>query len=266
MFHFLIVPGSSLYSAIDPDSTFFALSLCSSIFSSALGLAHILKNGVGRVLGNGGGCDGLCAGEFILVFFACFNEKNIWLKWILNIFLRGFLTKIQTGLLISSFFLIQLCFSLFCTIGWSKKSAKTILKQPTLILLPIFTFFTFAKMGVCCGEEQDFRLKLSKPYTFINFCIKTLFGVLVAMFYFKTQSIFDGVSGLGDVINISGYFVGALLTFIYLLCNPSCGTSFFNGGQQVIHVYDPDLPDQEFIFRNGEVIRKDQECIELKEK
>ena len=189
LFHFLIVPGSSLYSAIDPDSTFFALSLCSSIFSSALGLAHILKNGVGRVLGNGGGCDGLCAGEFILVFFACFNEKNIWLKWILNIFLRGFLTKIQTGLLISSFFLIQLCFSLFCTIGWSKKSAKTILKQPTLILLPIFTFFTYAKMSVCCREEQNFRLKLSKRYTVINFVMKTLISIPVALIYFNSVPV-----------------------------------------------------------------------------
>ena len=88
---FFLVPGSSLHSAIDPDSYFFKLSYTSSLISSALGLAHILKNGVGRVLGNGGGCDGLCAGQFILVFFACFFGKDLWLNWIISIFLRGYL-------------------------------------------------------------------------------------------------------------------------------------------------------------------------------
>ena len=266
LFLFLIVPGSSLYSAINPESTFFLLSYASSAVSSTLGLAYILKNGVGRVLGNGGGCDGLCAGQFILVFVACFNEKNIWFNWILVIFHKGYLTKIQTGFLISFFIVIQLCFSLFCTIGWSKKSAKTILKQPTLILLPIFTFFTFAKMSVCCGKEHDFRLKLSKHYTVINFVMKTLISIPVAVIYFKVQN--GGRQSYFSGIIISGYFFGALLTFIYLFCTPSCGCccSCCVGGQQVIHVYDPDLPDQEFVFRNGEVIRKDQDSIELEEK
>ena len=271
-----IVPGSSLYSAIDPDSSFFRLALRSSEISSALGLAHILKNGVGRVLGNGGGCDGMCAGQFILVFFACFPTNYVlWLDWILSIFFRGYLTKIQTSLLILSYIVIQLCFSLFLTIGWSKKSAKTILKQPTLILLPIFTFFTFAKMSVCCREEQNFRLKLSKRYTVINFVMKTLIIIPVAVIYFKVRNDYEvGSAGISWVIlnefpiQISIYFFGALLTFIFLFCTPSCGCccSCCVSGQQVIHVYDPDLPDQEFIFRNGEVIRKDQDSIELEEK
>ena len=266
-FIFVTVHGSSLHSAINPDSTFFLLSYGSSLVSSALGLAYILKNGVGRVLGSGGGCDGLCAGQFILVFFACFFGKDIWLNWIISIFLRGYLNKIQTGFLISSIIAIKLCFSLFCTIVWSKQSAKTILNQPTLILLPVFSFFTFANMGDCCGKEQDCRLKLSKRYTVINFVMKTLISIPVALIYFNSVPVQGRIMHI-QIYQIFQYFLGALLTFIYLFCTPSCGCccSCCVGGQQVIHVYDPDLPDQEFIFRNGEVIRKDPEIIELEKK
>ena len=253
-----------LSSAIDPTSLFFWLSFASSQVSAALGLASILKNGVARVLGNGGGFDGLCAGQFVLVFFACFYEKNLWLSWIVNLFLRSFFTKMETGFLISSIIAIQLCFCLFSTIGWSKNSARTILKQPTLILLPIFSFFTFAKFSVCCGEKQEARLKLSKRYTVINFVMKTLICIPIAILYLRIQNDLNVIQFQFDV---SFYSFNALMTFIFLFCVSSCGCccSCCVGGQQVIHVYDPDLPDQEFVFRNGEVIRKDQD-IELEEK
>ena len=231
----------------------------SSNVSSALGLANILKNGVARVLGKGGAFDGLCAGQFVLVFFACFMPTQLWLESILNIFIEGNLTKIETGLLITLIIAIQLCFSLLCTIGWSKKSAKTIINQPTLILLPIFTLFTFSKMTVCCGEKQDVRLKLSKLYSVINFIIKTLIRIPTIYYSFRSP-----VNLLMDIF----YLVGALLTFIFLYCAPSCGCCCTGcvGGQQLIHVYDPDIPDQEFVFRNGKVIRKDEDIIELEEK
>ena len=244
--------GSSLYSAIDPSSTFFLLSYLSSQVSSALGLANILKNGVARVLVNGGACDGMFTGQFVLVFLACIMPTQLWRDFILSTFIEGNLTKIGTGLLISSIISTQFCFSLFCTIGWSKKSAKTIVNQPTLILLPIFTFFTFSKMSVCCGEKQDVRLKLSTLYSVINLVMKTLIWIPLAVIYFRSST-----SSLILLLSIPFYFVGALLTFIYL---------YSGGGQQLIHVYDPDLPDQEFVFRNGKVIRKDEDIIELEEK
>ena len=258
MKYLLLVEGSSLSSAIDPTSLFFWLSFASSQVSAALGLATILKNGVARVLGDGGACDGLCAGQFLLVFFACFSPKHIWLDYILTDFVEGFLTKIETSLLILPIIAIQLCFSLFCTIGWSKKSAKTIINQPTLILLPIFTLFTFSKMTVCCGGKQDVRLKLSKLYSVINFIIKTLIRIPTIYYSFRSP-----VNLLMDIF----YLVGALLTFIFLYCAPSCGCRCTGcvGGQQIIHVYDPDLPDQGFFFQNGKVIRKDKDIVELDE-
>ena len=223
---------------------------------------------MGRVLGDGGGFDGLCAGQFILLFFACLNNnRNPWLNWIIIIFLQGYFDKIPTGLLISSIIAIKLFFSLFCTIGWSKQSAKTILKQPTLILLPIFTFFTFAKMGECCGGKQDFRLKLSKRYTVINFIIDTLICIPLAVIYFKTVLRVDWKddSELFHIYTLFlNLFIPPLLTFIFLFRYPSCSWCCISccvGGQQVIHVYDPDLPHQEFVFRNGEVIRKDQDNV-----
>ena len=71
------------------------LSLASSLVSSALGLANILKNGVARVLGHGGACDGMCAGQFVLVFFACLTPTQLWLNFILLIFSEGNSTKIE---------------------------------------------------------------------------------------------------------------------------------------------------------------------------
>ena len=164
----LSVPGSSLLLAVNPHSFFFQLTYFSSKFSSTLGLAMILKRGVARILGNGGGLDEMCAGQFIMVFFACLTN-NIWMDWILTILEYGDLTKVTTGLLISTIFVLKLSYSLFCTIGRSKNSARTIIDQPTLILLPIFTFFTFSKMKVGCGGKKDVRLKLSKSFSLINF-------------------------------------------------------------------------------------------------
>ena len=144
-----------------------------------------------------------------------------------------------------------------------KKSAKTIVNQPTLILLSIFTFFTFSKMNVCCGEKQDVRLKLSKLYSVINFIMKTLIMITSAVIYLKS-----GTASPFYLIQIPVVFIGALLTFIYLYpalpC--ACCCTGCTGDQQLIHVYDPDLPDQEFVFRNGKVIRKDEDIIELEEK
>ena len=187
---------------------------------------------------------------------------QLWLDFILLIFIEGNSTKIETGLLISSIISIQLCFSLFCTIGWSKKSAQTIFNQPTLILLSIFTFFTFSKMNVCCGEKQDVRLKLSKLYSVINFIMKTVIMITSAVIYLKSSTTSPDYDNL---FFITFYFIGALLTFIYIYCAPSCGCccTACVGGQQLIHVYDPDLPDQEFVFWNGKVIRKDEDIEDI---
>ena len=231
----------------------------------------ILKRGVARILGNGGGFDEMCAGQFIMVFFAC-TTNNIWMNWILTNFESGDLTKVTTGLSISIIFALKLSYSLFCTIGRSKNSVKTIIDQPTLILLPIFTFFTFSKMSVGCGGKKDLRLKLSKCFTLLNFLISTLISLAVGAFYFLS-----GIYGsqpvilmISDLYSIFLYFLSALMTFIYLYCDPSFGWCYSMkcciGGQQLIHVYDPDNPDMEFVFKKGEVVRKEEQSISMESK
>ena len=203
-----------------------------------------------------------------MVFFACLTN-NIWMDWILTILEYEDLTKVTTGLLISTIYVLKLSYSLFCTIGRRKNSARTIIDQPSLILLPIFTFFTFSKMNVGCGGKKDVRLKLSKSFSLINFAISTLISLAVAGFYlitvsthklYKNQTM-DGIPFLllHDLLSMFWFLFSGLLTFLYLYCDPSfgCCCSCCVGGQQLIHVYDPENPGMEFVYKNGKVVKKD---------
>ena len=49
----------------------FYITFSLSAFSASLGLSNCLKNGVARIIGDGGFLDGLLSARYLLAFFAC---------------------------------------------------------------------------------------------------------------------------------------------------------------------------------------------------
>ena len=72
----------------------------------------------------------------------------------------------------------NLVFALWSSLGAKKSSWKIVIQDPSIILLPTFTFFTFAKMNTFCGN-RDIRVKFSPLYTWINMAWSSLYGLAV---------------------------------------------------------------------------------------
>lgn len=75
-------------------------------------------------------------------------------------------------------FIPQLLLALWSTIGLKKSSLKIIIQDPSTILLPAFTFFTFAKMNTLRGD-RDVRVKFSPLYTMINIILSMVYGLTI---------------------------------------------------------------------------------------
>ena len=49
-----------------------------------------------------------------------------------------------------------------------RKNLKILYQHPYIILLPVFTYFTFSKNKILCGGATDSRLVFSKNFTYFN--------------------------------------------------------------------------------------------------
>ena len=140
-------------------------------------------------------------------------------------------------------FLPQLLLSIFSTLNFrSLSSLKILYRQPSLILLPIVTYFTFSRDNIgCCGGNN--RVSFSKKFTCLN---------VVASFvgYFGW-----GVWWYGKSVGRFFWFFLIILPLLGLSIIP---TSFFLCCQSIdpmeeYSVYDPEL-DKRFIMKDGELV------------
>ena len=234
------------------DLSFF-LTYFLSIISACLGFAKCLKNGVARPIAPGGPVDGLLSGRFILAFIAsgcCLVAKGFCINYF-NI-TRSNLDSSTKFHLILLLFLPQLLLAIFSTLDLSSRnSLKILISHPSLILLPVFTFFTFSKIQ-CCGDR---RVKFSVRFTLINMAVSVV--AQAVMFYMDWIAIeFLTITGPLTVLGI--FFT---LSFLYMdkLC--SCCCSCFLSAPGQLSVFDPDHPEKNFIIKNEAV----EEVIELDE-
>ena len=245
--------------------TLFLLTYSLSCFSASLGLAKCLKTGVARPISPGGPLDGLFSGRFILALIASASCL------VVRIF-----NPVDTFAVL---FLPQLFLAFSSTVDFTKKnSLKILISHPSLLLLPMFTFFTFSKLQ-CCGDR---RVKFSKRFTLINIAISV--AGLVAWFVFsffkigadfeqliselKKIDIFDFVLRptknfyeirsytITLVITSALTIIGILSTIIFLyldtLCCCCCGC--FLSATETLRVFDPDQPERNFIMEDGRVV------------
>ena len=174
--------------------------------------------------------------------------------------------KISAGNLIflgfSLLYLPQLLLALVTTLD-TKYSSLTILRNhPSLVMLPVFTFFTFSKQhNFCRSDTSDNRVMFSLKYTKINLAISMVSFALfnyVWRFSLRTESelFHQGYYYLLTYSAIYLFVASVILTitfiyFDYLFC--CCCPCFLSSKQQIV-VHDPNQPDRTFHLVDGEII------------
>ena len=121
---------------------------------------------------------------------------------------------------------------------------------PSLLLLPIITFFTFSKVKV--GGES--RVRFSKKFTWVNMGVSAVGYVCwLVWFYHKTE--FDPIIILCSLLPSSVF-----LTFLFLHLDRLYDCTGVPG--EVISVFDP-ITDRRFIIKDGVVVEPPEEEEEV---
>ena len=205
----------------------------------------------------GGPLGGLLTGRFILLVTACAGV--LLLKGVMisicggaAVLLSGrgdsVLLRTIAGL---ALFLPQTVLALCTTIGLSKSSVKMLTRHPSLILLPTFTFFTFAKINTVFGE-RDVRVRFSRGATWCNLLLSCLYMGLMTYCQValpQPRGAALELAVLYILTPIGCLFVASVLpTAIFLLydklCCCCCCSCCRQPSQEVV-VFDPEWPHKE---------------------
>ena len=204
--------GEIIYNMNDLGSSLlFFVAYSTSVITSSLGLARNLKVGPCRILREQKKyLGGLLSPKFVLIFFACgltLVGKGIALASAVNdsCVERDGLLAGRAAIALSTCFLPGFLVGLFAC--WHSRILKTLLAQPSVFLLPVFSYFTFvsnSKLSCKGGEgnergagreeeversrrEEESFIMFSPKYTAINAGVSTgglllLFPVLSLVF------------------------------------------------------------------------------------
>ena len=238
----------------DFGPTFFYLTFITSLLSASFGLAKTLKLGICSMMGNGGSFDGLLTCKFLMALLSCgyvLVLKDFMVAMIISSvdsFHTNTLTQGEASGLCVGLFLPQLLLAIWSSGGATKSSLNMISQHPSIILLPMFTFFTFAKMDTSCCGKRDVRVRFSYLYTCLNMVWSFLF---ILLFLFLNNFTFSGI-----LIYFGIIFLPAFIINIIFLCYDRCCCCCCESCQlppTQLSVYDPDNPHLELVIRNGEV-------------
>ena len=172
------------YPTIQQENSFdpvFWVTFTTSSLSGGLGLAKSLKLGVARIMGNGGPADGLLSGKFILTTIACL--AGLVSKVANFVELGGRIWVWGDGIIFNKYVALMFLLNgfsfpvtIFTVIQVNNlKSWRIFIRQPHIILLPLFTFFSFQKLDLFNCKKDNTRVKISPAMTIFN-C--GLYGVI----------------------------------------------------------------------------------------
>ena len=155
-------------------------------------------------------------------------------------------------------FLPQAVLAIFSSLNLRSKSSleKIITRHPSILLLPVFTFFTFSKLNVSCSGGES-RVMFSKKFSWINIGVSAVGYVLWSVWYLNRFGwLFPAIiSGPAFVLSVP-------LTVLFLhldrLC--SCCSCCLEPGEE-ISVYDPHT-DQRLLLRDGQMVEPPEEDLE----
>ena len=166
----------------------------------------------------------------------------------------------------------NLILALWSSVGATKSSLKILIQDPSILLLPTFTFFTFAKINTFHGDK-DVRVKFSSLYTVINMAWSFVYGLalMIALWETGCKEVYFFGEGVNTFSVWTPIFVsGMASTIIFLIYDsifPCCCDCWLLPRGQV-SVYDPDNPQLELVWRNGrveEVFREGEKDIKENE-
>ena len=187
---FLMVRTMGIYSNLEDysliigeydssDLYLFLLAFSTSVLSSSLGLAKVLKSGPCRVVREGGALGGLVTPRFLLLTLACgFTLAGkgaamglVGLDWGPGCpnpnLVPGVLLALATT------FLPGLLLALVSTFHTNMLSS--FLRHPSLLLLPTFTSFTFASNTKLWGkQEKEVEVRFSWRATGVNLLLTSV--------------------------------------------------------------------------------------------
>ena len=206
------------------DSVLFLVALSTSIITSSLGLAKNLKVGPCRILPEQKRClRGLLSPRFILLFFACgLTLVNKALALALTFSVPSKLGMVPgAALAVSTIFLPGFLVGLFSC--WHRVILKTFLAHPSVLLLPVFTNFTFVSNSkVCCGgrggKKEESYLGFSPKSTAIN----VGFSLVGSLIYFVTMAQLNPALFLSRealIIFLPLNILKVILTLVFTFCN-----------------------------------------------
>ena len=149
-------------------------------------------------------------------------------------------------------FLPQAVLAIFSSLNLrSKSSLEIITRHPSILLLPVFTFFTFSKLNVSCSGPES-RIRFSKKFSWINIGVSAVGYVACLVLLHWWLIIYTGPPILLSLI----------LTVLFLhldrLC--CCCSCCLEPGEE-ISVYDPHT-DQRLLLRDGQMVEPPEEDLE----
>ena len=167
-------------------------------------------------------------------------------------------------------YLPQLLLALMTTLDMKFSSLSILRSHPSLIMLPVFTFFTFSKPHNFCRRNlEDSRVMFSLKYTKINIAISIGCYILfcyVMRFTLLTESeVFRNYYSLFFWSNFLLFVLTLILAisfmyFDYIFC---CCCNCFLSAKQQLSVYDPNQPERKLKLEDGNIVEDREVDAEL---
>ena len=259
------------------NDALFWISFLTSFISAGLGMAKSLKIGPCRILPDKGLLGGLLTVRFILIFFAC--SGTLFGK--ATYFTNSLECSTSNNLLIST----TLAFSSVTLPGLitgmifirHRSLLKTFLTHPSLVLLPVFTFFSFESNAKWCSSNRNSESEVEIAFSVNATCFNILFSLATPIVFTLTGTTYDSdfhcKKTLKDTLVI--LLVGLLLTVILLLttrsssCCPSscsCAPSSTSCCPPIeFGLYLPDSPRKVFVRDQTQPNRRKEIKEEMEE-
>ena len=209
----------------------FRFTFLTSFITAGLGMAKVLKVGVCKILPSDKGLlGGFLSIRFILVFFAClftlFSKAIFFFEYLkcpisnhpVISTILAFPVLTLPGLITGMIFI------------WHSSLLKTFISHPSLLLLPMFTFFSFESNTQCCcsnrNSQSEVEITFSVKATFLNLLVSLASVIVYTIIVSK-----DLCMGYRELTDQLILLTGPILTVILLftICSSSCcmsGCSF----------------------------------------
>ena len=153
------------------------------------------------------------------------------------------------------------------SVTMDRKNWKILYQHPYIVLLAVFTYFTFSKKKILCGGATDSRLVFSKKLTYFNMLLNSILTVVVCILAYFSGGFSAGaypnikIHNDNDMITLMIMVYSVLLLTLILssvltilfLHMPSCCCCGGFGCCNIhndVHMYDADI---------GLVIRQDDQ-------